>query len=143
MTNTARLLLVASVSMIAVLPVGPAFALPHHSHHHKPGKSDWSNGYSNDKWDDDWGDTKKKDSHGDKYAKHDWGEHQLKKDWFAWGFGKEHEKWGHDKDRGWGKDPDCDPPLSHSPEPGTVLLLGSSFAAAGLAWRRRRAAQRA
>lgn len=71
MTNTARLLLVASVSMIAVLSGGSAFALPHQSHDYKSGKSDWSNGYSNDKWDDDWGD-KKKDSDGDKYAKHDW-----------------------------------------------------------------------
>jgi hypothetical protein len=32
-----------------------------------------------------------------------------------------------------------DPPLSHTPEPGTLLLVGSSLTGLGLWWRRRRA----
>jgi hypothetical protein len=135
MTSTSRLLFVASVCGIAVLYAGSAFALPHHSQDYKVGKS-WSEGYGDsDRDDNHWGDKKSKESY--KYKKDDWGEHDAKKDWYTWGYGKEHEKWGHDKDWGWGKDPDCDPPMTHTPEPGTLLLLGSSLAAAGVAWRKR------
>ena len=122
MTSTSRLLFVASVCGIAVLYAGSAFALPHHSQDFKVGKS-WSEGYGDSDWNDEhWGDRKSKESH--KYKKDGW---------------EEHDKWGHDKDWdwGWGKDPDCDPPMTHTPEPGTLLLLGSSLAAAGVAWRKR------
>jgi hypothetical protein len=78
---------------------------------------------------------KKKKSH--KVKKDGWEEHEPKKDWLTWGYGKEHEKLGGGHD--WGKDLDCDPPMTPTPEPATVLLLGSSIAAASVAWRRRRA----
>ena len=65
------------------------------------------------------------------------GRARLEEGLVTWKYGKEHEKRGHDKDWRWGKDPDCDPPMTHTPEPGTLLLLGSSLAAAGVAWRKR------
>ena len=136
MTHTSRLLLVASVCALAVLYGDYAFALPYSHEYKGGGGKDW---YGNDDWDDgyQWGDKKKK-SHEYKheYKKDGWGEHEPKKDWFTWGYGKEDEKWG--AGMHWGKDPDCDPPMAQTPEPGTLLLLGSSLAAAGVAWRRRR-----
>ena len=136
MTNLSRLLFVASACAIWVLCSGSASALPHHSHDYKGDNNRWSQGYGdNDRDGERWSD-KKNESH--KYKKHDWQDREPKKDWFTWGYGKEHDKWGHEKDWGWGKDPDCDPPMTHTPEPGTLMLLGSSLAAAaGVVWRGR------
>jgi hypothetical protein len=112
---------------------GYAHAVPH-SHDYKAAKSGWSGSWSSYDWDDDdhWGDKKK--SH--KYKKYGWGEDEPKKGWFAWDYDK-----GDHKDHGWygkdwGKDPDCDPPMTHTPEPATLLLLGSSLITVGVAWRR-------
>ena len=63
---------------------------------------------------DSWGD------YGKSYKNHD------DKKW-GYGYGK-HDDW---------KDPDCDPPVA-TPEPATMLLLGSTLTVAGWYARRRR-----
>ncbi len=102
-------------------------------------KAGWSDGwYGNNDWDDNqWGDKKK--SH--KYKKDAWG--ARAEEWLVHLGLRERaremrrrEGMGGGKD--WGKDPHCDPPMTRTPEPSTLLLLGSSLAAAGVAWRRRR-----
>lgn len=66
--------------------------------------------------------------------KYGWGDHDKKY--------KDHDdkKWGHGYEYGkqddW-KDPYCDPPVA-TPEPATMLLLGSTLTAAGVYARRRR-----
>ena len=141
MTHTSRLLLVASVCSLAVLYSGVAFALPH-SRDFKGGKSGWNErSYDHDRFKDEgnWGEKDDKQV-WHKFKKFDWDDHEPKHDWFSWGYGKKDDKWYGGKD--WGKDPDCDPPLTHTPEPATLLLLGSSLAAAGVAWRKRRRAEK-
>jgi len=74
-----------------------------------------------------------------KYGKYDDDQYQkdkyLKKDYEKWpddkgGWGGS-KKYKDDDDKKWGyKDSDCDPPVA-TPEPATLLLLGSSLAAAG------------
>ena len=66
----------------------------------------------------------------DDLDKHWWGKLQKHKDYD----GHEFVKWGKGY---WKDDPDCDPPVS-SPEPGTLLLLGSTLAGVGVYARRRR-----
>ncbi len=75
----------------------------------------------------------------------------MKKDYEKWPGGKDSwgdygksykdhddKKWGHGygKHDDW-KDPDCDPPVA-TPEPATMLLLGSTLTVAGWYARRRR-----
>jgi hypothetical protein len=139
MAHTSRLLLVASVCALAVLYGGSALALPHPLDY-KTGKGDSNEAWygNGDRDTDNWGDEKR-----EKYKKYSWGEHEPKKDRFTWGYGKE-EEWQHGyawKD--WGKDPNCEPSMTPTPEPGTLLLLGSSLSAAGIAWRRRQGAREA
>lgn len=139
MTHTSRLSFVASVCVFTVLYGGYAFALPHSGDYKadKTGKGGWSHGSYND-WDDDHWHKKKDKLH--KYEKYGWEGHGTQTDWLTWGDEKQGQKsWYGGKD--WGKDLDCDPPMTHTPEPGTLLLLGSSLAAASAAWRRSRGAQ--
>jgi len=139
MKPISRLLFLGSAfAAVMLYGSGLALALPHSHENGKVGKGSWSEGwYGNDDWDDDkqWGDKDKKKANHNNYKKPSWEEYGPKKDWSSWGHGKE-EKWYGGKD--WGKDPDCDPPMTHTPEPGTLVLLGSSLAAAAVAWRQRR-----
>jgi hypothetical protein len=127
MAQTWRLLVAASACAVTVLYGGHAFALPHSfDYTWGDGGSDrYRHGESEN--DQEWGEDKKHH----KYKKFEWDEHEPKKDWFTS---------GHDWSGGpnWGKDPDCDP-MTPTPEPSTLLLVGSTLTAAGLAWRKRRA----
>jgi len=150
MAHPRRLLFFGLVSALGlVLIVGPAWALPTHEFHGGWGKGGSYNDYDAGKH--------HKNGTDDKHHKNDYEKwhpdakklsfldsrwHHLDKDW--WGGlkklkdhdGHGFKKWskGHDK-----YDPDCDPPVS-TPEPGTLLLLGSTLAGVVYARRRRQPA---
>ena len=124
------MVLAGSVSISLLVGLGPARAVPHHDF-----DSGWGKGalYAKQGYDDDK--YQKHDKHGKKYDEY------VKKDYEKWpdddkgGWGDD-KQWGYGKHDYW-KDPDCDPPVA-TPEPATLLLLGSSLAAAGAYARRRR-----
>ena len=135
------MVLSGSVSISLLVGLGPAWAVPHHEGalyakldygDEKYGKYDDDDKYQKS----DKHGKKGKDSSYEKYAKH------VKKDYEKWpddkgGWGDD-KKWGYGYGKhDYGKDPDCDPPVA-TPEPATLLLLGSSLAAAGAYARRRR-----
>jgi hypothetical protein len=132
--------LVGGLSVLCLVGLGSAWGVPHHDFDKSwgQGKHDYEDKYDDkhgkkgkgghsyakkdyDKWpqDDDWGDLKK-------YV----GEHEYKS------YGKPHYGKGYGKHK-YGKDDPYYPPVP-TPEPGTLLLLGSSLAAAGVYLRRRR-----
>lgn len=115
-----------SISALCLLVATPAWALPTHEY-----DMGWGKGGFHDKPDHE--------KHDYKYGLVDshWG--GVGKDW--WGKStKYHAYGGHDSKKcgkKYGKDPDCDPPVA-IPEPGTLLLLGSTLAGLGMYARRRR-----
>jgi hypothetical protein len=125
-----------SVSALWLVVVGPAWALPTHEYE----KHDYKYGHAGDDEKHDKKDYEKgqRNDHKFWFADSRWDD--LDKDWG--GKLKKHKEYdGHDFKQ-WGKgpgkyDPDCDPPVA-TPEPGTLLLLGSSLAGVGVYVRRRR-----
>jgi hypothetical protein len=129
-----RSVILGATFVLSLVFVSAAWALPAHDYdmgwgkgglHSKPdyGKPDYDYGHSGsyEKHGKYGNIGKHKSGLEDKYKGHD---------------GYDFVKWG----KGYGKDdPDCDPPVS-SPEPGTLLLLGSTFAGLGVYARRRRQA---
>ena len=127
----------ASVSVLCLVLVGPGWALPTHDY-----DRGWGKGGLHDKHDYEYGNAGGDENH-DKYgklSKHHKKDYDLDKNW--WGKLEKHKEYdGHDFKK-WGKghgqyDPDCDPPVA-SPEPATLLLLGSTLAGVGVYSRRRR-----
>jgi hypothetical protein len=117
--------------------IGPAWALPTNDY-----DVGWGKGGLHDKHDYEKHDYEP--GHADDRGKHDkYGKlsslHNYDLDKNRWGKHKEYD--GHNF-KTWGKgpgqyDPDCDPPVA-SPEPATLLLLGSTLAGVGVYSRRRR-----
>jgi hypothetical protein len=103
----------------------------HDRDHHGRNQPEW--------FGDDW----RGDRSGGWHAGHD--SDNWKKDRFDWtGFDRGHH--GRDGDHGHYVKldrEDCDDPMTPVPEPGTLLLLGSSLAGIGVAVKRRRAARSA
>ena len=133
--------LAGGLSVLCVVGLGSAWGVPHHDFDKSwaYGKPDYE-----DKYDDKYG----KKGKGYSYAKKDYekssydedwgelkkyvGEHEYKKS----SYGKPHYGKGYGKHK-YGKDDPDYPPVA-TPEPGTLLLVGSSLAAAGIYLRRRR-----
>ncbi len=133
--------ILGAISALSLVFGASAEALPAHDYdmgwgksglHGKPeyGKPDYGK-YDYGKHDYDYGHSGGQEKHG-KYGKASNYKSGLDKY-------KGHEGYGFVKwDKGYGQDdPDCDPPVS-SPEPGTLLLLGSTLAGLGVYARRRR-----
>jgi hypothetical protein len=145
------MVLLGSASMFCLVAIGPAWAVPKHDFDMGWGKGALyaKQDYGDEKYgsDDEY---QKKDKYGKK-NKGSGSEKYVKKDYEKWPDGKDgggdytkkykdndEKKWGYGygKHDNW-KDPDCDPPVA-TPEPATMLLLGSSLAAAGVYARRSR-----
>ena len=129
-----------SVSALWLVVVGPAWALPTHDYDMGWGKGGLHDKQHYEKHDYEYG---RAGDHGkhDKYGKLS-SLHNYDLDKNRWGkLEKDKEYDSHDYQK-WGKgsgqyDPDCDPPVA-SPEPATLLLLGSTLAGVGVYSRRRR-----
>ena len=122
-------------SSLCLVLVGPAWALPTHDYDLGWGKSGLhdKHAYGYAGGDDKYEKYGKLNSHPKK-------DHDLDKSW--WGKLEKHHDYGGYEFKKWGKgygkeDPDCDPPVS-TPEPATLLLLGSTLAGFGVYARRRR-----
>lgn len=146
------MVLMGSASLFCLVGIGPVWAVPKHDFDMKWGKGPL---HAKQDYDDEkYGHVdhyQKYDKHGKKKGNNTSYEKYVKKDYEKWPDGK--DKWGdysknykdHD-DKKWShgygkhddwKDPDCDPPVA-TPEPATMLLLGSTLAAAGVYARRRK-----
>ncbi len=120
-----------SMSVMSLVFVASVWAVPAHEYDMGWGKGALHGKHDYEKYDYEYGpagDHEKHDKYGKVgYQKSGWDKHK--------GYdGHDFVKWG----KGYGKDdPDCDPPVS-TPEPGTLLLLGSTLAGLGVYVRRRR-----
>lgn len=133
---------------ILVLPlvlVASAWALPAYDHDTGWGKASFQGKHGYESYDYDHGqvgDDKKTDKYR-KFSSHDTPGRWADLDKHGWGKLEKHKKDynGHDfvkSGNGHGTyGPDCDPPVS-TPEPGTLLVLGSTLAGLGVYARRRR-----
>ena len=148
MTQRLWMVLLGSVSVFCLVGIGPAWAVPKYDIDTGSGKGALyaKQDYGDEKYGKyGGGDEYQKQDKYSKYSKNGGYEKYVKKDYEKWpdgngwgDYGKKYKeqdekKWGY----GYGKDPDCDPPVA-TPEPATMLLLGSALAAAGLYARRRR-----
>ena len=124
------------------LVVGSAWALPTHDYDMGWGKGGLHDRQHYEKHDYEYGragDHGKHDKYGE-LSSHHKKDYDLDKNW--WGKLEKHKEYdGHDFKK-WGNghgqyDPDCDPPVA-TPEPATLLLLGSTLAGVGAYARRRR-----
>jgi hypothetical protein len=137
--------ILGSMSVLSLIGVGSAWALPTHEYDKGWGKGNLhdKDKHAYEKYDYEYGhagDYKKHDRDGKLGSHHKSGWDDLDKHW--WGKLQKHRDYdGHEFVK-WGKghgnyDPDCDPPVS-TPEPATLLLLGSTLAGFGVYPRRRR-----
>lgn len=119
---------IGTVSTLWLVVVGPAWAVPTHDYKHE---------YQKQKQGYEYGDADNHKKHHKYGNDEDFG---LSNAW--WGKWEKHKEYGGHDFKKWGKghgeyDPDCDPPVA-SPEPATLLLLGSTLAGVGVYSRRRR-----
>jgi hypothetical protein len=119
--------ILGAVSVMSSVLVPSAWALPTHDYGIGWGKGGLYDKHDSEKYDDEYGG--KFSSHQSGWGDLEWGKPKKEK---GYG-GHDFVKWG----KGYGTyDPDCDPPVS-TPEPGTLLLLGSTLAGLGVYARRR------